>query len=141
VNNIISRWRGVRRQWLWLPTIVLLAVILAACGGSGITQTSQTQRYQLQLTLDGLGFGQRTATVEVRDSSGQPVAADQVVLAPVMQTMGMAAPEIVAQSIAPGRYQAKGEFFSMLGQWEVDVRVSAGGTEDVGRFIVQIEQP
>jgi hypothetical protein len=129
-------------QWLprWLPIIAILAAILSACGGSGITQTSQTQRYQLQLTLDGLGFGQRTATIEVRDSGGQPVAADQVVLAPVMQQMGMASPEIVAQSVAPGRYQAQGEFFSMLGQWEIDVRVSAGGAEDVGRFIVQVDQ-
>jgi hypothetical protein len=131
----------VQRQTYWLSIIAILAAILSACGGSGITQTSQTQRYQLQLTLDGLGFGQRTATIEVRDSGGQPVAADQVVLAPVMQLMGMASPEIVAQSVAPGRYQAQGEFFSMLGQWEVDVRVSAGGAEDVGRFIVQVEQP
>jgi hypothetical protein len=130
-----------RRFASWLPVIAVLVVILNACGGSGITQTSQTQRYQLQFTLDGLGFGQRTATVEIRDSGGQPVAADQVVLAPVMQQMGMASPEIVAQSVAPGRYQAQGEFFSMLGQWEVDVRVSAGGAEDVGRFIVQVDQP
>jgi hypothetical protein len=92
------------------------------------------------MALDGLGFGQRTATIEVRDKSGQPVTADQVVLTPVMQTMGMAAPEIVAQAIAPGRYQAQGEFFSMLGQWEVDVRVNAGGAEDVARFVVQVEQ-
>ena len=35
--------------------IAVLAIMLSACGGSGITQTSQTQRYQLQLTLDGLG--------------------------------------------------------------------------------------
>jgi hypothetical protein len=53
----------------------------------------------------------------------------------------MASPEIVAQPVAPGRYQAQGEFFSMLGQWEVDVRVSAGGAEDVARFVVQVEQP
>jgi hypothetical protein len=135
----------MRQRWYWLarwvPVIVLLAAILIACGTSGITQTSQTQRYQLQLTLDGLGFGQRTATIEVRDGGGQPVAADQVVLAPVMEQMGMASPEVVAQSVAPGRYQAQGEFFSMLGQWEIDVRVSAGGTEDVARFVVQVEQP
>jgi hypothetical protein len=28
----------------------------------------------------------------------------------------------------------------MLGQWEVDVRVNAGGAEDVARFVVQVEQ-
>ena len=134
-----------RQRWPklagWLPVMAMLATILAACGGAGFTQSSQTQRYTVQLTLDSLRFGQRTATIEVRDSGGQPVAADQVVLSPVMQQMGMAAPEVVAQPLAPGRYQAQGEFFSMLGQWEVDVRVSAGGAEDVARFIVQVEQP
>ena len=133
-----QRWRRLAR---WLPVIVMLAAILSACGVSGTTQTSQTQRYRLQLTLDSLGFGQRTATIEVRDGGGQPVAADQVVLAPVMEQMGMASPEVMAQPIAPGRYQAQGEFFSMLGQWEVDVRVSAGGTQDVARFVVQVKQP
>ena len=136
--------RSARRRWRWLagwlPAIAVLGAILVACGGESITQTAQTQRYNVQLSLDSLRFGQRTATIEVRDSSGQPVAADQVVLSPVMQQMGMAAPEVVAQSIAPGRYQAQGEFFSMLGQWEVDVRVSAGGAEDVARFVVQVEQ-
>jgi nitrogen fixation protein FixH len=133
-----QRWRRLAR---WLPVSVMLAAILNACGGSGTTQTSETQRYRLQLTLDSLGFGQRTATIEVRDGGGQPVAADQVVLAPVMEQMGMASPEVMAQPIAPGRYQAQGEFFSMLGQWEVDVRVSAGGTQDVARFVVQVKQP
>ncbi len=136
--------RSVRRRWRrlagWLPALAVLGAILVACGGGGITETTQTQRYTVQMALDGLGFGQRTATIEVRDKSGQPVTADQVVLTPVMQTMGMAAPEIVAQAIAPGRYQAQGEFFSMLGQWEVDVRVNAGGAEDVARFVVQVEQ-
>jgi hypothetical protein len=124
----------------WLPVIAMLATILAACGVAGITQTSQTQRYAVQLTLDSLRFGQRTAMIEVRDSGGQPVAADQVVLSPVMQQMGMASPEVVAQPVAPGRYQAQGEFFSMLGQWEVDVRVSAGGAEDVARSVVPAVQ-
>src|SRR5688500_2678461 len=71
VARPFTGWAGsvIRQQWhwlaRWLPVIVLLAAILSACGGSGLTQTSQTQRYQLQLTLDGLGFGQRTATIEV----------------------------------------------------------------------------
>jgi hypothetical protein len=121
--------------------MAILATIVAACGGAGVTQTSQTQRYIVKLTLDSLSFGQRTATIEVQDSGGQPASADEVVLSPVMQAMGMASPEVVAQQVAPGRYQAQGEFFSMLGQWEVDVRVSAGGAEDVARFVVQVDQP
>jgi len=33
-----------------------------------------------------------------------------------------------------------GEFFSMSGEWDVDVRVSAGGSEEVANFKVQATQ-
>src|ERR671932_621817 len=99
--------------------LILLLITLAACGGpGGITQTSRTEHYAVQLHLDGVGFGERTATIEVRDTSGNPVTADQVMLAPVMRQMGMASPEAIAQPVAPGRYEAKGEFFSMIGEWD-----------------------
>lgn len=81
----------------------------------------------MQLTLDGIGFGQRTATIMVTDTSGQPVVANEVVLSPVMESMGMAAPETIAQPADPGDYEAKGEFFSMIGEWQVNVRVHVGG--------------
>jgi hypothetical protein len=123
-----------------LLIIIVCLLALAACGGSGITQTTQTTSYQVKLSLDGTSFGEHMATIEVSDRSGQPVAADQVVLAPVMESMGMAAPEQVAQSVGPGRYQVQGEFFSMIGEWEVDVRVSTGGKEEVARFKVPVSQ-
>jgi YtkA-like len=129
--------RMLSGRWLLAIAVVLA---LAACGGSGITQTNQTQHYKVQLTLDGTGFGERTATVDVTDLAGQPVAADQVVLAPVMRQMGMLSPEMTAQQVAPGRYQAKGEFFSMAGAWEVDVRISAGGQEEVSSFTFDVAQ-
>src|SRR5262249_29219973 len=72
----------IRRRLL---IIGILALALAACGGEGITQTSQTQRYTVQLTLDSPRFGQRTATIDIHDPSGQPITADQVVLSPVME--------------------------------------------------------
>ena len=65
---------------------LLLVFILAACGG-GITQTAQTERYKVMLTLDSASFGERTATIAIDDHSGQPAAVDQVVLAPVMPSM------------------------------------------------------
>ena len=60
--------RSVRRRWRrlagWLAAIAVLGAILVACGGEGVTQTTQTQRYNVQLTLDSLRFGQRTATID-----------------------------------------------------------------------------
>lgn len=117
-----------------------LLLLLAACGGSGITQSSQTDTYNVQLSLDGAGFDERTATIEITDRSGQPVTADQVVLAPTMKSMGMAAPEAPARMVAPGRYEAQSAFFSMLGEWDVVVRVSAGGAEEVASFKIQVDQ-
>jgi hypothetical protein len=119
--------------------ILLLAFTLAACG-SNITQTAQTERYTVALTLDSAGFGERTATIAVNDRSGQPAAIDQVVLAPVMEAMGMASPELTAQPTAPGRYQIKGEFFSMIGEWQVNVRLSAAGKDDLAQFLFQVQQ-
>jgi YtkA-like protein len=101
---------------------------------------AQTEHYKVQLSLDGVGFGAREATVEVHDASGAPVTADQVVVAPVMRQMGMAASEATAEQVGPGRYRASGEFFSMVGEWEIDVRVSAGGAEEVATFKVQSTQ-
>ncbi len=119
--------------------LVLLLFALAACG-SGITQTAQTERYNIAITLDSASFGERTATIAVNDRSGQPAAVDQVVLAPVMPSMGMAVPEMTAQPTAPGHYQIKGEFFSMIGEWQVNVRVSATGKDDMARFLFQVQQ-
>ena len=137
-----------RKQPLWrwlmpgvrLTMMAALFAFLAACGGSGITQTSKTANYTVQLALDGTGFGQRTAMIMVTDTAGQPVVANEVVLAPVMESMGMAAPETIAQPTDPGDYEAKGEFFSMSGEWRVDVRVDAGGNEEVAGFRIQVVQ-
>jgi hypothetical protein len=118
---------------------LVLLFTLAACGSS-ITQTAQTEHYTIALTLDSASFGERTATIAVNDRAGQPAAVDEVVLTPVMESMGMASPELVAQSTASGRYQVKGEFFSMIGEWHVNVRISAAGKDDLAQFLFQVQQ-
>lgn len=131
--------KQIVRRILILAALTSLA-LLAGCGGSGVTQTTKTEHYSVQLSLDGTDFGERTATIAVNDFAGQPITADAVVLSPVMQQMGMAAPEMTAQMIAPGRYQVKGEFFSMVGEWRMDVRVSVGGNDEVADFRIQVAQ-
>src|SRR5689334_2886983 len=107
---ILGRSSFVIRRSSFLLFALLLAFALASCGG-GITQTAQTERYTVALTLDGASFGEHTATIAVNDHSGQPATVDQVVLAPVMPSMGMADPEMMAQATGPGRYEVKGDFF------------------------------
>jgi hypothetical protein len=125
---------------LRLLVAALLLGGIAACGGSGSTQVVQTEHYKVQLTLDALRFGERTATIEVSDLSGAPVAADTVVVAPVMTAMGMASPDVTAQALGGGRYEARGVLFSMVGDWEFDVRVSKGGSVEVARFTVKVAE-
>lgn len=132
--------------WPWWGALVLVGVIgsllgLSACGGSsGGAQTAQTARYSVQLSVEDAKIGNGAATIDVRDAAGQPVAVDSVVVAPLMRDMGMASPEVVAQQIAPGRYRTEGIMFSMGGDWELDVRVAAGGSEDVATFKVVISE-
>jgi YtkA-like len=133
--------RERRLYGLNITAVLVVLLILAACAGGGaVTQNAQTEHYSVQLSLDGVGFGAREATIDVRDAAGKPVAADEIVLAPVMRQMGMAAPEATAQPLAPGRYRATGDFFSMIGEWEINVRVRAGGGEEVATFKVQSTQ-
>jgi len=128
----------MRRLVYFVIGLAVIVALLAGCGGSGFAQTVDTDSYRVQLSLDGVDFDQHTATISVQDKSGQPAAVDQVVVAPLMESMGMAAPEQTARPLGSGRYQVKGEFFSMIGEWDVDVRVTMGGTEETARFKVQV---
>jgi hypothetical protein len=126
------------RPAFFFISVLFLSLLLGACG-SGFAQTVDTDSYHVQLSLDGVDFDQHTATITVQDKSGQPAAVDQVVVAPIMEAMGMVSPEQTAQPLGDGRYRVQGQFFSMLGDWEFDVRVSAGGKQEVARFKVPVQ--
>lgn len=120
-----------------LLAAIVVAALLVACGGGA--QSIQTDSYTVTLRLEGAGVGERTATIDIADRQGRPAAPDAVVLAPVMRDMGMASPEVTAQPSGPGRYTARAPFFSMLGEWELDVRVTAGGADETASFTVQVQ--
>ncbi|MDZ4720804.1 MAG: FixH family protein [Roseiflexaceae bacterium] len=118
--------------------LITTMLLLAACGPTTVTQTNRTERYTVEMLIDGTKVGQRTIGINITDRDGKPVQADVVVVAPVMLEMGMASPEMPATATAPGRYEARGEPFSMLGKWQIDVRITAGGIEDKTTFMVEI---
>jgi hypothetical protein len=124
-----------------LPPLLVAFFALAACAGSGPPpQTAQTARYTVQLSVEGAKLGDAAATVEVRDAAGQPAQVESVVVAPTMKSMGMASPEVTAQQLSPGRFRAEGITFSMLGDWELDVRVAAGDSEETATFKLEITE-
>lgn len=130
----------MRRLLVLAIGILIISTLLAACGGDSFSQTTDTSSYRVQLVLDGVNFDPHTATITVQDKAGKAATVDQVVVAPIMEAMGMVAPEQSAQPLGDGRYEAKGAFFSMLGTWEFDVRITAGGKDEVARFKVPVQQ-
>jgi hypothetical protein len=124
----------IRRR---LPVLALLvAVAFAAACSQAEPQSLQadTASYHVQLDLDAASLGRRTATIQITDARGDPVDADQVVVSPVMTEMGMTRPDLVADELEPGRYRATGELFSMLGEWNLTVRVERAGVDDEATF-------
>jgi hypothetical protein len=111
---------------------------LAACGPTPVTQTNQTARFQVTMTIDATKMGTRTIDLTITDRSGNPATVDQVLVAPVMREMGMASPEMVATSLGGGRYTLRGEPFSMIGIWQLDLLISADGQEDATTFTIEI---
>jgi len=127
-----------------LPALAVIAVVVmaltAACSQpKPQSLQADTASYHVQLDLDAASLGRRTATIEITDTRGDPVDADQVVVTPVMAEMGMTRPELVADEIGPGRYRATGELFSMLGEWRLTVRVEKAGAGDEATFTVKAE--
>ncbi|GIH03887.1 hypothetical protein Rhe02_19540 [Rhizocola hellebori] len=119
-----------------LPVPLLLAglMMLTACQAPPpVSLDEKTASYSVSLQLDGATLGQRTATIEL--SGPEP---SQVVLSPAMRQMGMTGPEALATKVDEGRYEARGEFFSMLGGWEIAVRIDGPSGQEVATFDVEV---
>ncbi|MBB6552347.1 hypothetical protein [Nonomuraea rubra] len=79
-------------------------------------------RYAVTLTIDG------SDTADIVVDRGE---AEAVVVTATMPQMGHITPEATARRLAPGRFRAAGELFTMDGVWEVSVRVSGAAGEEV----------
>jgi hypothetical protein len=51
----------------------------------------------------------------------------------------MTGPSVVAEEIEPGRFEAKGELFTMLGEWNLAVRVEGGSADPDEQAMFTVE--
>lgn len=124
-------WRTAR--W-WL---LVSLVTLCACGGQPIAVQQQTAQHHIALTLDSRGMGQRQATIQIRTVAGEPVTQGQITLESAMPDMDMRMPSLIAEQSTPGTYVTRGELFSMLGIWELTVRVGGVSGQDSAQFQIE----
>jgi hypothetical protein len=123
------------------PAVALLLALAGACSPSSpVSAETDTANYHVQLDLDSASLGRRTATIEVTDSGGRPVDARRVVVSTAMPAMDLSGPTVVADELRPGRDEARGDLFTMLGETTLTVRIQAGGTgEEIATFAVEAE--
>lgn len=114
----------------------VVAVTLASCGGTALTQ--QTASYTVKLSLDTLAVGDRTITVDIADQADKPVKAQQVTLAPTMLSMGMASPEVSLRAEGNGGYSGQKMLLSMTGEWAIDVKITSNRGTETARFLITV---
>lgn len=137
------RTRGMVSSRLFLaltsPAVVAVVAVVGACSQPPhVSLEEETASYHVELELDGATLGRRTASIEVTDADGEPVDAERVVVSTAMPSMGMDGPTIVAEEVEPGRYEANGSFFTMLGESTLTVRIEAGaGSDEEATFAVE----
>ena len=124
--------------WLRLLLIVALGgLILAACG-SDESYSAQTNSYSVRLTLDQRRIGETRATVDIRTRDGQPANIQTVQIIPMMTQHGMVSPEAQTTLEADGRYHTHQIFFSMDGDWQLDVAIDDGVKRETATFHITV---
>jgi Tol biopolymer transport system component/mono/diheme cytochrome c family protein len=123
----------------WRVYAIVAALIAAvAVGGwlvfrsarpsaSGVTQTVQAGELGVSLRMDAAALGQRVVDLIIADSAGKPVDVAAVRLRFSMIGMDMGTTEIDAQPISAGHFQARGQFFTMAGDWAIEATLLRDG--------------
>ena len=121
-----------------LAALVLAAVLLWP-GDDSTEMVGGTASYAITVEPDAdPAVGDNAMTVRVRDKDGGPVAADEVVVEPVMPEMGHTEPAVTATGVGAGDYRATGARLSMAGTWEITVTVRRSGTTESAAFPVLV---
>lgn len=124
----------------FIPVALLIVtlLLLAGCAAGG-PLTAQTLSYQVTLTLDEHRVGERPAmiTIERRDGA-RPGPIESVSVVPMMRQHGMVSPEVIAQPLPDGRYQADGLLFSMDGDWQIEVYIDRSDAREIATFEIRV---
>jgi Tol biopolymer transport system component/mono/diheme cytochrome c family protein len=125
------------RSWQVLAVVGLLIGVVALGGwllgrnvqpiASGVAQTAHAADVSVTLRLDDTVLGQRVIDVTVSDGAGKPAEVGAVRLRFAMTDMDMGNSEINAQPIGAGHFQARGQFFTMAGNWAIEATLLRDG--------------
>mgnify|MGYP000850505086 CR=1 FL=1 len=128
---------NVRRKRL---AAVLMALLLAACGGQSQPARLATQRQlidqvSISVTMPEVAqvASEQAVLVTLADAAGQPIDGAEVWLALIMPTMQMSPNEPDAQAEGGGRYRVTA-IFTMSGNWNLEVHATVAGQEYIARF-------
>lgn len=92
------------------------------------TQTQQDANLRVTLQLDDTALGERTINILLQDANGAAVDAQSVRLRFSMAEMDMGTLEAEAERVATGHYRVTGNFFTMVGRWNVAATVQTSDT-------------
>jgi YtkA-like protein len=82
----------------------------------------------------GFDDARRRATIQVEPD------ARTVDVSAVMPGMGHATSPVAARKLAPGRFEARAEFFGMPGKWELSVRVTGAAGAEIVTIPVTVDK-
>lgn len=105
--------------WLLLPRAGLPA--------GGLVQSAPAGELKVIMRVDEAAVGTRAFDVVVEDRDGRPSDVAEVKLRFTMTEMDMGVSQVTAQRVGAGHYQARGPYFTMVGDWNVDVGLLRDG--------------
>jgi Tol biopolymer transport system component/mono/diheme cytochrome c family protein len=94
---------------------------------TGVSQSAQAGDMRVTVRVDDTTVGSRVIDVTVDDANGRPADIGGVKLRFSMVDMDMGTSEVKAQPVGTGHFQARGPFFTMVGNWRVDTVVLRDG--------------
>lgn len=117
---------------------VLLALLLAACGGGRAGYTSAQQvaggvSFTLERPERITPLQDYEFVVTLADAAGKPIDGATVFLEQDMPGMPMGSNQPLGEPLGNGQYRIRG-VFTMDGKWVVKIHASIGGDEHVATF-------